>query len=88
MHQATGDATLRRAARFWFERTLAMRQPRRGVGGFSSLDAHPDGTRSWNHDDRGILTGAAGIALALLAAITSIEPEWDRMLLISTPRVR
>jgi len=31
----------------------------------------------------GILEGAAGIALALLAATTPIEPEWDRMLLLS-----
>ena len=84
MYQATGDATLRRAARFWFERTLAMRQPGRGVGGFSALAAKEDGTRYWE-DDPGILTGAAGIALSLLAATTSIEPEWDRMLLVSTP---
>ena len=55
------------------------------------------GTRYWTddignrwHDDdliAGILTGAAGVALAFLAAITSIEPEWDRMLLLSTARI-
>jgi len=28
--------------------------------------------------------GSAGIGLALLAATTSVEPEWDRMMLIST----
>jgi hypothetical protein len=32
---------------------------------------------------RGVLEGAAGIALALLAAVSPIEPEWDRMLLLS-----
>jgi lantibiotic modifying enzyme len=84
MYQETGDATLARAARFWFDRTLAMRQPGRGVGGFSALAAKEDGTRYWE-DDSGILTGAAGIGLALLAATTSIEPAWDRMLLVSTP---
>ena len=84
LYQATGDEMLGRAARFWFERTLAMRQPGRGVGGFSALGAREDGTRYWD-DDPGILTGASGIALALLAATTSFEPEWDRMLLISTP---
>jgi len=83
MYQATGDATLRQAARFWFERTLAMRKPGRGVGGFSALLANEDGTRDWD-DDPGLLTGAAGVALALLAATTSIEPAWDRMLLLST----
>lgn len=84
MYQATGDATLGGAARYWLERTLAMRRPGRGVGGFSALAAKDDGTRYWD-DDPGILTGAAGIGLALLAATTSIEPEWDRMLLVSTP---
>jgi lantibiotic biosynthesis protein len=87
MYQATGDAKLRSAARFWFERTLAMRQPGRGIGGFSALAAREDGTRYWE-DDPGILTGAAGIALALLAAATSIEPGWDRMLLVSIPNGR
>lgn len=84
MYQATGDATLRSAARYWFERTLAMRRPGQGVGGFSALGAREDGTRYWD-DDPGILTGSAGIALALLAATTTVEPEWDRMLLVSTP---
>jgi lantibiotic modifying enzyme len=83
MYQGTGDTALRRAAQFWFKRTLAMRQPGRGVGGFSALAAKEDGTRYWE-DDPGILTGAAGIALALLAATTTVEPEWDRMLLVST----
>ena len=83
-YQATGDETLGEAARFWFERTLAMRRPGEGVGGFLALGAKEDGTRYWE-DDAGILTGASGIALALLAATTPVEPAWDRMLLLSTP---
>lgn len=35
--------------------------------------------------DAGFLTGAAGIGLALLAAVTSVEPEWDRLLLVAIP---
>jgi lantibiotic biosynthesis protein len=34
-------------------------------------------------DDPGLLTGGVGVALALLAASTSIEPTWDRIFLIS-----
>jgi class I lanthipeptide synthase len=60
-----------------------MRRPGYGIGGFSALSAKADG-RYWE-GDRGLLTGASGIALALLAATTSIEPAWDRMLLVSTP---
>lgn len=82
MYQATGDAALRRAARYWIEKTLAMRRRGRGIGGFQSLQMRDDGTKYWV-DDPGLLTGAAGIGLALLAAATPIEPEWDRTLLVS-----
>ena len=34
-------------------------------------------------DDPGLLTGAAGIALVLLAAATPAEPAWDRALLLA-----
>jgi len=83
MFQATGEAWLKQAAVFWFERTLEMRQPTRGIGGFSALDI-VNGERGWV-DDPGLLTGAAGIALALLAAATPVGPAWDRMLLLSIP---
>jgi lantibiotic modifying enzyme len=82
MHQATGDPELAKAARFWFARTLAMRQPGRGIAGFAAYRPREDGTADWA-DDAALLTGAAGIALALLAATTAIEPAWDRMLLAS-----
>ncbi len=84
LYQATGDATLRRAAKDWFAETLGMRQSGRGIGGFRVLAAREDGTKYWDDDDRGILTGAAGIGLALLAAATPVAPEWDRMLLLSS----
>jgi class I lanthipeptide synthase len=82
LYQATGDEELGRTARFWFGRTLEMRRRGTGIAGFRALGVREDGTRYWE-DDEGILTGAAGIALALLAATTTIEPEWDRMLLLS-----
>jgi len=87
MYQATGDPALGEAARFWFRRTLDMRQPGRGVGGYQAF--HPDrpGDEIWV-DDRGFLTGGAGIALALLAAVTPDEPAWDRILLVSAPHRR
>jgi lantibiotic biosynthesis protein len=31
--------------------------------------------------DPGFLTGSSGVGLALLAAATPVEPEWDRILL-------
>ena len=83
MFQATGAVWLKKAAVFWFERTLEMRHPTLGIGGFSALDV-VNGERRWV-DDPGLLSGAAGIALALLAAITPVVPAWDRMLLVSVP---
>jgi lantibiotic modifying enzyme len=82
MHHATGDPELAEAARFWFARTLDMRQSGLGIAGFAAYRPRENGTADWA-DDAGLLTGAAGIALALLAATTPIEPAWDRMLLAS-----
>ncbi len=86
LFQATGDASFAAAARFWFERTLEMRRMDQGIAGFAALTRdpeHPDEER-WVVAP-GILEGAAGIALALLAATTNIEPCWDRMMLVSVP---
>jgi hypothetical protein len=80
MFHATGEPWLAEAARFWFEQTLAMRRPGHGIGGYEAWE--PGGART---ADRGLLTGATGIALALVAATTDIEPLWDHMLLVSIP---
>jgi hypothetical protein len=61
-----------------------MRQPGRGIAGFAAWQALRDGAPAWA-DERGFLMGAGGIALALLAAVTSVEPNWDRVLLVSIP---
>ena len=36
-------------------------------------------------EEPGFLTGSAGLGLTLLAATTPVEPEWDRILLVSVP---
>lgn len=80
LHQATGDPELRDAARFWFEHALALRDPGAGIAGFTTEGL--DDTA-----DPGLLSGAAGIALALHAAATTCEPSWDRLLLLSAAPV-
>jgi hypothetical protein len=82
--QATGDEELRDAARAWIDRTLEMRRPGEGVAGFRSWGPPRGGGPSAWLDDAGLLTGAAGVALTLLAAATPVEPEWDRFLLVSS----
>jgi lantibiotic modifying enzyme len=84
IHQTTGDPACADAARRWFARALELRRPE-GIAGFASW-ASPDGgsgPRVWNPDP-GLLTGATGVALALAAAISSVEPTWDRVLAVST----
>jgi lantibiotic modifying enzyme len=82
LFQATGEDDFAEASRFWLERTLALRQPGRGIAGYLSWGPGEDGAMNWLAE-AGLLTGAAGIALALLAATTSIQPDWDRLLLVS-----
>jgi hypothetical protein len=83
MYQATGKPWLAEFARSWFKQTLVMRRAGQGIGGYEAWRL-PRAGPDWSADP-GLLTGAAGIALALLAATTPIEPLWDRMLLVSIP---
>lgn len=78
--QASGRETYKAAAVEWYQRALAMRQDGIGIAGFFS----------WRPDndppivaDTSMLSGAAGSALALLAATSVVPPAWDRLLLLS-----
>jgi lantibiotic modifying enzyme len=82
MYQQTGDEQLASAARAWYERTLRDRTPGLGFGGFRAWSSGLTGTPDWR-DDPGFLEGAAGVGLALLAAVSPVEPAWDRVLLVS-----
>ena len=84
LFRATGDEMLREAALFWLKRTLDLRRPGRGPGGFGGAEAGASGPSRWS-EETGFLTGAAGVGLALLAALTPVEPEWDRVMLLSLP---
>ena len=80
MHHATGDPQLADAARHWLRWTLDFGSERPG---FPSLQ--PKGLDAANKDwvdDPGLLMGAAGVGLALLAAIARKEPSWDAPLLM------
>jgi lantibiotic biosynthesis protein len=78
------DPDLIEAAHAWAAATLAMRDDTVSstLAGFAAL-AHEDG-RAYRHAERGLLNGAAGIALALLPCVVALEPAWDRALLLSS----
>jgi len=82
LYQATGDPELLAAARTWMLRALDFQKPGRGVAGFVTWGPDAKSEMGWRSDPC-LLTGAAGIALALLAATTPGEPAWDRFLLLS-----
>jgi lantibiotic modifying enzyme len=85
MYQATGKREFRSSAVHWIERTLAYRHPGRGIGGLTAIRSRPS-EPLLAVSDPGVLTGSAGIGLALHAAATSVEPAWDRMLLLDNGR--
>ena len=79
MYQMTAEPTLADAARFWVERTLELCSAEApGRGATLTEAARP----VWKGP--GLLEGAAGVALAMEAAGTTVEPIWDQMLLVST----
>ncbi|CAG7656906.1 lanthionine synthetase C family protein [Paenibacillus allorhizosphaerae] len=79
-YHATGETLFKDAAGSWVRRTLEMRTDQ-GIGGYLALTGS-HGKMVWTPEP-GMLTGAAGICLSLLAASTSIEPLWDRIYLLS-----
>jgi hypothetical protein len=82
MFQTTGEEGLAEGARFWFRQALELRQPGEGIAGFRSWKMDPGGQPYWM-TDLGLLEGAVGIGLALLAATSPVEPAWDRIFLVS-----
>jgi len=84
LYRATGDPVLREAALAWIDQALASRRPGEGVAGYSAWYAQADGSGAWMADP-GFLMGAAGVGLALLAAASDVEPDWDRVMVVSVP---
>jgi hypothetical protein len=61
-----------------------MRRPD-GIGGFMAWKTGAVGEPFAWRPESSLIEGAAGIALALLAAVEPVEPAWDRMFLCDLP---
>jgi lantibiotic modifying enzyme len=83
LFQVTGEERLAAAAREWFRLALQMPAQPNGIAGFSAWKMTDALGWHWA-PDRGFLEGAAGIGLALRAAVGFHEPAWDRVLLLSS----
>lgn len=73
----TGQSFFAEMATDLMQQLLNLFEPD-SLAGFRDIE--PDGHKV---DNPGLLNGAAGVALALLAAATDVEPAWDRMFLLS-----
>ncbi len=82
IYHASGDETFGRSARAWFEATLDLRRPEGALAGY--VNWWPE-SRTWSADP-GLLVGAAGVGLALLAAATPLTPDWDSPFLLACQR--
>lgn len=83
LYQATGEEPIGEAARFWLERTLGFQERGEGVAGFRAWEVNPETKVPGWRSEAGFLEGATGVGLALLGAISEVEPAWDRVLLLS-----
>lgn len=81
LYRATGLLPFRSAADYWFSRALRWRCPGYPLAGYVRREIDSTGRVSWESDPS-FLLGAAGIALALVAAATDRAPQWDRLLLV------
>ena len=85
IYQATGNQEFKEAAITWYERALGDWRSKDGNTGFSTAEIDEVSKEMRRIYKPGLLDGAAGIGLALLAASTNLMPEWDRAMLISLP---
>jgi hypothetical protein len=82
MARATGDESLLIAARAWIVETMRM-QTDAPIAGFPRV--FESGGEFQFEEDATLLTGCVGVALVLHAAISEVEPRWDRLLLVDLP---
>ncbi|MBK9069976.1 MAG: lanthionine synthetase C family protein [Myxococcales bacterium] len=92
LYQATGDERLRARAIAYYEATIDAYRAGTGIGGYKAwgTNGELDRNATYHHqgayvDDPTVLTGSSGVGLALLAAVSHVEPNWDRVLLVSLP---
>jgi lantibiotic modifying enzyme len=80
MYHYTGQDVFREAALYWFDRTLEMASFDDGYAGYKALHGERRGGRV---KEAGLLEGITGIGLALISAVSTVEPKWDQCLLLS-----
>jgi hypothetical protein len=83
MYQRDGDPRFAASALKYFDKALTMRRDEGGVAGFVVTRTPAPDLPPVSEPGPAFLDGAIGVALGLLAAVTPVEPAWDKMLLLS-----
>ena len=78
--QRTGSVQLRAQAEHWLGEVLRARTPGTGIAGYRFLKVDDDVPR-WACDTT-LVSGAAGVALVLLAAVEDRAPAWQALFLL------
>ncbi len=84
IYQATRDELYARTARFWLEWTLQFRKPGKEAAGYLSWGMGANETLELQ-PKLGLIQGISGVGLALLAAVSDLEPSWDRVFQTDIP---
>lgn len=77
----TGEPEFRKASEFWLQHTLKMREPNVGVAGFRGLKWFDGDAPRWKNQE-GLICGAAGVGVMLLAHSFGASAAIDRLLAI------
>ena len=80
MYYYTGLSKFKESAIFWFSQSLKMSTFKDGLAGYKVYRATEFGG---SVNVYGLLTGIAGIGLAMISAVSDIKPKWDECLLLS-----
>jgi lantibiotic biosynthesis protein len=86
LYQLSGDDVFADAARAYFQMTLEFRNPGQGYGGFQRWQLKEGSQTEFEFvTELAWLEGSSGILMALLAAVTDLEPAWDQFLMATLP---
>lgn len=80
MFKYTGITEFKKASDYWFSKTYEMAVHDDTLSGFKAFRTKEFGGP---YEELGFLEGIAGIGLALISAVSNIEPKWDECLLLS-----
>ncbi|MGE0078150.1 MAG: lanthionine synthetase C family protein [Bacteroidales bacterium] len=80
IYSYTNIPAFKNAAIYWFEQSIKQASFDDGLAGYKTFRTLEYG--GWVND-YSFLNGIAGIGLAMISAVSDIDPKWDRALLLS-----